>query len=354
MVNAKALQKMIYLDLPQQQHGVALIIVMFLLALATIVVTTIINLVHVNMDRTSAFLETKQAYLLCLSGEEWARQLLAEDYKLNPNIDHVHEEWAKDGKILDVSNGYIEVAIVDAQGLFNINNLVEDNGTVDANSKIAFTNLLTLYLRDQQASTVLASEAVDWLDIDSNNGVEEADYLSLELPYRPPNSRVTNISELRWLRDMDVKQYKVLHDHLFSQLVALPHHTSYNINTLSSVVLAALAGTDIAQAEGIIRNIQAAPNGIENVGTAGAMLPANVSSILTPELVTYSEYFVVRVRAKFAGHYAFLQSLVFRDHEKNGAIQVISRDRSQRFIFPFSRDYNASKKDNEFEVKLSI
>jgi general secretion pathway protein K len=330
-----------------RQRGVALITVLFLFALAAVILSALLALLQTSTQRASAALETEQAYLLALSGEEWARQLLAKDYKVNPNIDHMHELWAENGKILDVDNGYIEISIKDAQGKFNINNLATST-PANLATKVAFQRLIDNAIKDQQLSTTIAEEFADWLDAD-NLGIEESDYLSEAIPYKPPNTAITDISEIRFLKDMDSESYKMLHQEIFPSLAALPKQTLVNINTVSPQVLAGMSGLSITQAESIVEAIQGSDTGYPTVATA------TINPQVLAQAASFgvsSEYFEVRVRAKFAEHYAFLSSIIFRDNQNGGRMTVISRDRSGRFIFPFSKDYNADGKSKDYEIDI--
>jgi general secretion pathway protein K len=330
-----------------KQKGVALITVLFLLALATVIVSGLVTLLNTNIQRSSSTIESEQAYLLCLSGEEWARQLLAEDYKSNPVIDHTHEKWAE-GHILKIDNGYAEISIQDAQGKFNINNLNGQNGVTNPDAKLVFQKLIDEALADSVLSKNIADEMADWIDVDNTTGVEEADYLAEPIPYRPPNSNITDISEIRWLLDVDQDIYKVINRGLFPSLVALPEATRVNINTATPEVIAAL-GNDITrdEAAGIVQAIRSKEDGF-TANAAKAQFPL----LGAADLVEASDYYEVKVRAKFADHYAFLTTILKRDHKANGEISIISRDRSGRFIFPFSKDYNGkgNSKDYEFEI----
>jgi general secretion pathway protein K len=341
------------------QRGVALVTVLFLFALATVIISGVVATNYINTQRASSVLESEQAYLLCLSGEELARAMLADDFLTNPNIDHAHEKWAIPGNILEVDNGYIEVSIEDAQGKFNLNNLVTNAGVADPNYKLAFQRLLDIALHDETRSALLAGEAADWLDVDTINGVEDADYLSETIPYRPANSPVTDISELRWLKDMDLPTYRLLQQEIFPFMVALPKSnvagaagaTRFNINTVSAPVLAAILGMVPGDAEKAVQVIQGNKDGYSDVAQAIALFPPQAQSALGQHAVTYTEYFQVRVRARFADHYAFLTSLIFRDHQK-GTLSVLSRDRSERFIFPFSKDYNGNLKTKDYDIDI--
>jgi len=65
-----------------------------------------------------------------------------------------------------------------------------------------------------------------------------------------------------------------------------------------------------------------------------------------------SDYFLVRIRAKYGQNYAYLSSLIFRDRAQNGRLEILSRSRSDRFIFPFSKDYNESVESGDYEIDI--
>jgi len=327
------------------QRGVALITVLFMFALLAIVLSAVIAVNSADINRAKSYFSSEQAYLFCLSGEEIARQMLAEDFKKSPDLDHVNEAWAKSGYIYSVDGGYFEVFIEDASGKFNINNLSAVNY---AQQKIIFSNMLTLVLDDKNLSDKVAEQMTDWVDADILIGVEEFDYLSEDPSYRPPNGLVADISEIRWLKDIDAEVYKVLHDELFSSLVVIPGQSKININTVTSHALAGLGNINLKAADSFVKAIRSTEGGFSTPSEAIAGIPGVDLSLLDVK----SDYFQVRIRAKYGAHYAYLTTLIWRNSADNGRLEIISRDRSERFVFPFSEDYNDDSKADDYEIDI--
>ena len=337
---------------PFRQRGVALITVLFMFAIAVVVVTDVIEKLSMNLKSTAAMLDAEQASLLALSGEEWARQLLALDRKDEEGVDHLNESWAKKRDAFEVEDGlgYIEIHITDLQSRFNINNLIDSSGKQDKNAVAALKKLLGQLDLDSEVAKDAAAQMADWIDGDNTSGTEELDYLSGDISYRPANTFITNLSEFRLLKDIDKEAYKELKDNAFEFMTAIPAGTKLNLNTVTAEVLASMnASLQLSQAESAVETAKSQQDGFSSVEEFLKLLPKN--SFAPDELVTYSEYFEVQVRAKYNDQYAYLVSVLHRD-EKTGDINLISRDRGQRFIFKHSKDYNVKEEKSEYEVDI--
>lgn len=329
------------------QSGVALITVLLIFALLTVVLSGLIVSNNSDLKRVGSYLSTEQAYLLCLSGEEIARQLLAEDYKKSSTIDHVNEPWAKSGLVFEVDGGYFEVFIEDATGKFNLNNLATSN-TGDIKQRDTLSAILDIGLNEKVIADEISAKMSDWVDLDKINGTEEFEYLSEEPSYRPPDGPVAGISEIRLLKGIDAETYKIMRDQVFKGLTALPAQTKININTITPLTLAGLGKMNLKAAETLVTTIRSATEGYSTPAQALAGIPG----IDLASLDIKTDYFEVRVRAKFGEHYAYLRSLVFRDPRAEGRLEIISRDRSEKFVFPFSEDYNESRKSDDYEIDI--
>jgi len=327
------------------QRGVALITVLFMFTLLAIVLSGLIAVNSADINRAKSYFSSEQAYLFCLSGEEIARQMLAEDFKKSPDVDHVNEAWAKSGYIYNVDGGYFEVFIEDASGKFNVNNLSDANTN---KQKMIFSGMLKFVIDEQSLADKVAEQMMDWVDTDKVVGTEEFDYLSEDPSYRPPNGAVADISEIRWLKDVDAEIYKAVLDELYPSLTALPAQNKININTIAPLVLAGLGNIKIEDAESFVKTIRSTESGFPTAAQAAAGIPGVDLSLLDVK----SDYFQVRVRAKYGEHYAYLTSLIFRDSSANGRLEIISRDRSKKFVFPFSEDYNESLESGDYEIDI--
>lgn len=336
----------------KNNRGVALVSVLLVFVFSAILISSIGLLLNANYQRSSGATEEMQAYFLCLSGEEIARQILDDDYKKSPTKDHVNEKWATYNQSIDVENGYIEIDIVDAQSLFNINNIVLTTGIVDLSSKADFSKLIDYTLKNSKLSSDISDQLVDWIDADKAGVAESQDYAYEDIPYQTPNFPVSHFSEIRLLKEMDRDLYASLYYDIMPAITVLPSRTQININTVNPAVLGAMTNIDIQQARQIVRAIRSKSDGFSSVSDALQVIPPSLHASIASKMAVSSSYFEVRIRAKFGDRYGFMKSLVYRDAQNNGKLKVLSRDRSQRFIFPFSKDYNESAHSDLFDIDI--
>lgn len=216
-------------------RGVALITAMLITALASITAANLAWDNALDVRRTMVLLSRDQAIQVALGAESWIMDILRSDLE-DGDTDHLGEIWASDLPGLPIEGGEVFGSIIDLQGRFNINNLIDGNGKVHQESLEQFRRLLTALAIDPR----LAGIAADWLDSDQDasfpDGAEDPVYTSLTPPYKTANQPLTSISELAALDGMDRTIFKVLAAHI----TALPGRTPVNVNTATAAVLQSL------------------------------------------------------------------------------------------------------------------
>lgn len=216
----------------RRQHGLALITAVLVVAIVATVATTLALGETIWLRQAQNMADRAQAISLRQGAQNYAAILLARD---DAKIDHLGELWAKPLPPLPVENGMIAFEVSDAQGRFNLNNLVRAGAFSKPDADV-FQRLLTSQGLDPNLSGALR----DWLDIgttvDSPGGAEDTDYLSLPQPYRAANQRLQSVDELRLVKGFTAKAV----DKLRPYVTALPVDTSVNINTAPDQVLSAL------------------------------------------------------------------------------------------------------------------
>ena len=252
------------------QRGVALITAVAIVAIAAAVAVKIAFAHQIWFRQMENVGERDATDLLRRGALHWASVALLEDASQN-STDHLGEAWAQGLPTLPVDGGAIHVAVEDAQGRFNLNNLVINN-QVSAPDLLVFQRLLAVLKLDP----LLSNAVVDWMDPDGNvtspGGAEDVDYLTLKTPYRAPNQPMTSVDELRMIHGFDEKTVRTL----LPYVTVLPAgiRTTINVNTASSVVLAAFAGQDLAWADRVVENRTSKP--MNNVSELAQQLPASV------------------------------------------------------------------------------
>lgn len=238
---------------PRSQRGLALITAMLVVAIVATIAAYLSLGQQVWLRQVQNLFDRNQADSMRHAALHWIGTLLARDAKEN-QTDHLGETWA--GKLPPVpfEGGVFTVTITDAQGRFNLNNLVR-NGAPSAADIGVFQQLLKLL----DLNPLLTDALVDWLDADSQTrpgGAEDTEYMTLNPPYRAGNQLLTSIDELRLVKGFDAKTVEALRPYV----VALPQTTSINANTASDVVFAAICpDMPLAVAQQIVRARESQP-----------------------------------------------------------------------------------------------
>jgi general secretion pathway protein K len=222
----------------RQQAGVALIMAVIVVALATIAATAIAYNSALTARRGAGVFTLEQAERVAQGAEAMAAYALREDRKAN-NFDSLTDGWAMPYGPVEIESGVtLEAHVEDLQGRFNINNLVDGNGVADPVAREIFDRLLTLLGMDTRWSGALT----DWIDADSQpsfpDGAEDAEYAAQSPAYRTPNMPITSVAELLALPGFGRQNY----DKLRPYIAALPPGQAINHCTAPGVVLDALLG----------------------------------------------------------------------------------------------------------------
>jgi len=222
----------------RRARGVALIIALVVVALATILATRIGSQGALDQRRGASLLLQEQAFQVALGAEAWAIEILREDAE-NSRRDSLDEAWATPLPPIPIEGGTVEGRIEDLQGRFNLNNLIRTNGTKNDAMFAVFQRLLArLQLEPKWASLL-----VDWIDADTVadgiDGAEDGFYTGLTPPYRTPNRPITSTSELLALPGFGIERYRRLQPFV----ATLPVGTPLNVCTAPGEVLDSLAPT---------------------------------------------------------------------------------------------------------------
>ena len=233
--------------LPKQQEGIALITAMLIVSLIVITAATLATQQELDIRRTGNVLAQEQAWLYAVGIEDWAKGVLKQDAK-DSKHDFLAESWTTPLQPIEVDGGQLAGLIEDEQGKFNLNNLVKD-GKASLPDIERFKRLLSALELD----TNLTQAIVDWIDTDQEtsfpNGAEDQFYSGLDTPYRTANRPLSDISELRLIKDMTGEIYRQLAPYV----TALPEYTNINVNTAMEPVLMSIAsGLNTAGASSII------------------------------------------------------------------------------------------------------
>jgi general secretion pathway protein K len=227
-----------------RQRGVALLTAVLVVALATILLASMLDRGGVSYARTRNLSRAAQADALALGLEDWAKDILRRDESNLPEHDTVRDVWATPLPPTPVPGGQIAGAMRDLNGCFNLNSVFRDGQRSDAQIARFVRLLLALRLNPD-----LAAAVADWVDSDLQpdlRGAEDQYYLSRQPAYRAANRPFAHVSELRLVRGVDDAVYGALAPHVCA-LPALPHNGplddpwALNVNTATLPVLMSLS-----------------------------------------------------------------------------------------------------------------
>lgn len=218
----------------RRQRGVILISALVLVALAAVVAATLFFDTGMLARRAAANNSMEQALQLGYGAESLAAWGLSED---DPDIDAPNEQWSQRAGPFEVETGVqMEAQLIDLQGRFNLNTLVNAQDAPDPQALKVFQRLLQLLEIDAR----VADQLVDWIDTNvqpGQDGAEDSVYLSQEPQHRTANLPLTSVSELMQLPGFTHEMYLKLAPHV----TALPPSArTINVCTADGYVLDAL------------------------------------------------------------------------------------------------------------------
>jgi general secretion pathway protein K len=295
-------------------RGVALITAMLITALASLVAANLAWDNALDVRRTMVQLMNDQAVQVALGAESWVISILHQDLE-ESDIDHLGEIWASQLPGFPIDGGDVTGTILDLQGRFNVNNLIDDNGEVEEKSLERFRRLLQALEIDPR----FAGLAADWMDRNAEasfpDGAEDSIYTGILPPYRSANQSLTSASEFAALEGMDRQIFRILRPHI----TALPGRTNVNVNTATGAVLQSLdENMSASDVEGLISERESA--GFADIQTA-------FSSLVTPDVLNTLEdktnYFQLKVVVRIDTVRVTLYSLLQRGPQ--GSVTPILR-----------------------------
>jgi len=317
-----------------KQHGIALIMVLLVVALVSIIAVGIATNQQLNTKRTENLLNNEQAYMYLLAAEYFAKDILIED-ALNNSTDSLDDIWARETAPIPVEGGLVQGEIEDLQSFVNINSLVDGNGQINANQLAVLRNLIN-ELSSQQPEIVIPDNyqqaIADWIDSDLDarapGGAEDGEYLNKTLPYIAANQYFTNKSELILVNGFNYINFSQLSPYI----TALPDTVStINVNTADAMLISSLSNQiSFNDANEIIK---ARPQKGYADNAAFLNLPEVKNKNVNPDLITVrSDYFLLTAHAIIGSSKSNLYSLLYRESTGNNQYQVKVLLRSQRRI----------------------
>jgi len=227
-------------------RGMALLLVLVIVALLTSVLTDLAFSTMVDMRLTETFRDSTRAYYLAKGGINAGRMIIQEDRN---GYDSQDESWSKGVINYPVGEGSVTIQIADQDGKLAINALVAGSNPQSIMIDRFYRLLVALELDQQADPAELTAALVDWMDLDDEpyaelhtdgqslpvSGAEDVYYQSQPQPYRCKNGPLGTLQELSLVKGFTPEVVKLLSPHL-----AINDVVAVNVNTASIEVLMSL------------------------------------------------------------------------------------------------------------------
>lgn len=285
----------------QNEHGVALLTILMMVALATILAAAIAKRQTYTFESTASFMQQNQALLYAQSAEAFFLELLLNDLESEKKVDHLNENWAKPMPAFPIDGGYVAGQLEDQTGKFNLSSLVVD-GKINEASKQFFERVLVRANLMPQISEAV----IDWQDSDQETsggmGAENNYYQGLKFSSLTPNMPMKAVEELKQVRGFEGNNYYLIQPYVHATgKDAVP----ININTAPALILASIdEKLDIANVESVLKARKSQMEYFESVDQLWTVSPFDQvdearRSEVTPLLGVESKHFSAKIEVKF-------------------------------------------------------
>ncbi|MCC4797439.1 general secretion pathway protein GspK [Enterovibrio norvegicus] len=283
------------------QRGVALLVVLLIMALMTTVAVSMSSRMFVNFNRAESQIRYQQAYWYAQSVESLARYGIEESIDSDETVT-LSQPWAVRDQIYPLDGGQATGSVFDRQACFNVNGLRDIKPLENGTNPLLVTALQQLIesqgIDSFEAETAAAStwEYIDTnTDVQSTLGVEDSEYEARSLAHVAPNNFIADISEWRAVNGVSQEMYEKVSPFL----CAVPNgNLVVNVNTLTeedAPILSAIFHPNLSddQAKQLI-NERNAVDGWKDV--ASFMAEPVLSSLKQEDRERLQNFFDVRSR----------------------------------------------------------
>ncbi|MGH8090712.1 MAG: type II secretion system minor pseudopilin GspK [Rudaea sp.] len=301
----------------KNQRGVALLVALLVVALATVLIAGLLDRGGLVAARTRNALRQEQAQAYARGLENYAAEVLMRAQDQGTNYDAADSVWAIPLPPTPVPGGTIAAQMSDLNGRFNLNNLSPDV----ANHEI-WQRKFVLLLFALKLDPAIADHVAAWMDASVPTSTDDQFYLAQPVPYRRAGRAFAHVSELRLVAGVDGESYAALAPYV----AALPEGTRINVNTAGVPVLMTLNSTTTREMAQAIWQQGSAH--YQNVGDVQQAQPALAVIENKDDCYTVqSSYFLARGLITLDGLPFEFDSLVERRSGAGGGIRVLQRSR---------------------------
>ncbi len=214
----------------RNQNGMALLLVLVIVALLSALVIEFSFSTLVDLRATETFRDRTKAYYLARGGIEAARIILQEDKN---DFDHPTEFWGNPLVNIPAGDGDVSITITDLTGRLNLNYIADRNGNPLPGYHRFVALCEEVLLLDPLQVQELADSLVYWFNADKTKTTpDDTYYANLHPPYHRRGEKLTIIDELKLVKGFDAQRVERLKPY-----IRVVGEEQINLNTAPAEVL---------------------------------------------------------------------------------------------------------------------
>lgn len=222
---------------PMRERGAALLTVLMLVAIMAVITAVALERLTLATRMAQNGVSADQGRAFLMAGEAVATLRLTDLVGARPGRTTLAGGWLGTPQRFAVPGGVVVARVRDSGNCFNINGLVEAEGSETYAARpgaiVQFSALLRLLGTDPAQAEQIAVASADWIDSDAApgpGGAEDDSYQQMPVPYRTAGGLLTDPSEIRTVAGMTAPIYERVRPWLCA--LPLAELSPININTL--------------------------------------------------------------------------------------------------------------------------
>ncbi|SDZ81416.1 general secretion pathway protein K [Desulfuromusa kysingii] len=214
----------------RNQNGMALLLVLVIVALLSAMVIEFSFSTLVDLRSTEIFRDRTKAVYLARGGIEAARTILQED---DNDFDHPAEFWGNPLANIPAGDGDVSITITDLTGRLNINFVADKRGNPLPGYHRFVALCEDVLLLDSEQAEELADSLVYWFNADKTKTTpDDSYYANLHPPYQRRGDKLTIIDELMLVKGFDLQRFETIKPY-----IRVVGGEPINLNTAPAAVL---------------------------------------------------------------------------------------------------------------------
>lgn len=295
-------------------RGAALITALLVIAIVAAIATALMSRLQIDIERSELNFNADKAYLAAVGVKNWAIAHYDDVYSAAQQKEAARPHWPIVMGQQPLSGGTINGYLENAQGRFNINNLINQ----DYQPTLAH---LIQYVQPQinyQQAMKLAQNVSAWLSPGGSNDAADQKYLQQQPAYRVAHQLMVSSSELRLVDGFNADLYQRLSPYL----IALPQVTPIDVNAASEALL--IAGGVSANGAAATVNYLKSHSGFSNMDAFKQISQFNYSTDpkTSPLFAVNSEFFYAKANIVLGNVY-FVAYYLLQYQQNQHSLEVL-------------------------------